>query len=104
MSGMRVDPEELRGAASTIRGGWTPPKNPANSFIGAAMSIAPTETSGALRAAGAAIASALSVLDGRREQFAHVLDVSASRYVDTDEMAAARLHAIGSLNDAPRST
>ncbi|QKT06262.1 hypothetical protein HUN08_02915 [Gordonia sp. X0973] len=98
---MRVEPKDLREAATKIDGGWKPPSNPANAFTLAGIAVSPTDTSHALRAAGAAVASALSVLDSRRDEIVHVLRVSADRYQGTDEYAARRIAALGSLNDAP---
>lgn len=97
---MQVDPNELRSAARSIQSGWNMPTlGSAEAGISkAAAGIHGTDTSGAITSAGAAVERALAVLKSRRDEFVHVLTVSADRYTGTDETAAARLKAIGDLN------
>lgn len=100
---MRVEPQDLREAATKIDGGWKPPRNPDDAFTSAARGLRPTDTANALTEVGGAVASALSTLASRRDEIVRALDTSADRYQNTDMFAARRIAAVGGRGTEPHT-
>ncbi|MEE3849972.1 type VII secretion target [Gordonia sp. LSe1-13] len=101
---MRVDPDELRGAAAdftALGGDLNGASSPAVSDSGAG--VAWSATAAALGPVDDAVSNAMSVLTGRMETFASELGNAAAVYQDSDVDAAKALKAIGDLNDRPTS-
>lgn len=101
---MRVSPEELRAAATTVDGiADTVAKSPVFDnepiiYETTGLLRAGPATAAALHTVDPAMKKAVTVVTGRFQEIAHLLRTSADTYHDTDLDAAARFVALGDLN------
>ncbi|GAA12444.1 hypothetical protein GOALK_050_02990 [Gordonia alkanivorans NBRC 16433] len=101
----KVDPEELRAAASqfapVIGFGpvWPPPTTSAGLAVtSAAAGLDQLDTGTALAETKTSLMSALATLGGRRAAWESILNESADTYEGTDVTSAKRLAGLGDLN------
>lgn len=99
---MRVDPGELRGAATKLDALGTDMDAATSTTVSTAGSgISWSQTSKALQPVDDQCTRAVDVLAGRMREMASVCTRSATEYRDTDVDAAKNLTAMGELNTLP---
>lgn len=105
---MRVEPQELRGAATVVDGivgdiKGLPGFGSGSGVLGSLGSFMQGSATGPeLDRIEPARAKAIRVVTGRYLEFAGLLRTSADNYRDTDLAAATRLSALGDLNAGVR--